>query len=89
MKVLTLRPGIDTWSSDGSQYLETQSDLSGEYSFTIGITEYSDENRLQPGYYTLEVATDEYMPEYYVIYLFPGKEITQNALLKTYEESLL
>jgi len=86
---LTLRPGIDTWSSDGSQYLETQSDLSGEYSFTIGITEYSDENGLPPGYYTLEVATDEYTLEHYVIYLFPGKEITKDASLKKIEESLL
>ncbi len=84
---IVLRPGIDTWSSDGDGYRETESGLAGEYSFTLQGPFW--ENDMHPGYFTLDVIADGYAPEYYVVLLLPGVPVTIDAELLTYEEVLL
>lgn len=87
MPQIVLRPGIDTWSSDGANYSNYYSDLTGEYSIQVESSKW--ENGIHPGYFTLDVIADGYAPEYYVVLLLPGVPVTIDAELLTYEEVLL
>lgn len=84
-----LRPGIETWATNGAGELESLTDPLGEFSFTLKNIDFDDENGLHPGYFTVEVIADDYAPEYYVVFLIPGREFTIQAELKTYDEILI
>lgn len=83
---ITLRPGIYTEVTDDQE--DTGFILYDYFSFRIEKDRFDKDKSLHPGYFTLEVSAEGYVPQYYVVFLLPGIEVTIEAVL-TSEESLL